>query len=198
MIHFRIKPRVRDAALLAGATLGEKHFAEVVRALPSAAGRGETVLLDFEGIEHATASYLKALVLGLVRAGQDAGSSDASRLDVFVAVANLSEDVREEVAEVAVSQRTPVVEALKWNEERISKARVHGRIDPVLWETLERLASEGPASATNLVETVSGSQIGLTGWNNRLADLHRLRLARRSKVGRHWVYAPLFAGVARG
>ena len=197
MTQYELRSRVPDA-LVAGATLGEKHLAEVLAVLSSGGG-GETVILDFAGIDHATASYLKALVFGLVRSAQeDAGRTGAPPVDVFVAVGNLSKDVREELAEVAVSQRTPVIEALKWNKERITKARLHGRVDDALRETLDLLATLGKASATQLVETAGGSKIGLTGWNNRLADLHRLRLVRRTKVGRHWMYAPLFVEVARG
>ncbi len=58
-------------------------------------------------------------------------------------------------------------------------------------EALAAITAEEVTSATQLYEKHTRAiPIRSTGWNNRLALLHRARLAQRAKRGRQWLYRP--------
>jgi hypothetical protein len=184
---------------VAGATLGQEHLNKVLGALNRIVGDpGEIVVLDFEGTETATASYMKATVLALLRQGREGAEGGFLNL-IFPVVANLSAEVAEELDQVLIANRLPCIEALTLSSTRVQRGRVRGVLDAALGETLAALVSEGAASATQLFETRRKEvPISVTGWNNRLAELHRFRLAWRRKHGRQWVYEPITEEVIRG
>jgi hypothetical protein len=196
MRRFRIS---RGQSNVAGATLGQDHLKQVLVALPEIiAEPGEIVVLDFEGTETATASYMKATVLALLQRGGDDADGRAPNL-VFPVVTNLSAEIAEELDQVLIANRLPCIEALTFSETRVQQGRVRGVLEAALSETLSALVSGGAASATQLFETRRKEvPISVTGWNNRLAELHRIRLAWRRKQGRQWVYEPIIAEVVRG
>lgn len=182
---------------------------------------GMTVLLDMKGVETVTASYLKATFLYLLRrAGAlelgvlrslERGSertveardpaaeverAGEDTLNIFPMVAGLSPDVREELDDLLLLRKLSALEVMELEEseqagsERILQARLRGVSGGIVADTLKILMREGEATASQLFERHGGG-INVTGWNNRLADLHRLRLARRRKEGRFWIYRPV-------
>lgn len=211
MVHIRVAELPEASTHLVGATLGQLHARAVASRLPGAEADHTICLLDFTGAETATASYLKAFVLALVRASQAGvvameGAAPPKEtpgnlppLNAFVTVTGLSGEIAEELVEVCASQRVPVCEAKKWTGRDLGAVAVHGPVDRALWETLEAVSVAGPSTATSLSETHRRRvRITVTGWNNRLAELHRLRLVHRGREGRQWVYAPVAAEVRRG
>lgn len=199
MIIYRVRDQKGFSPHLFGATLGEKHLTPLLCQLNRMARiPGEIIVFDMEGVETVTASYLKATFLRLLRcsgvtiesslAGQveDAGLS----LDIFPVVAGLSADAREELDEVLVPRRLSCLEAIEIGPSRVVKAQLRGVRNGVVAATLEALVCEREATATQLYERY-GHDINITGWSNRLFDLHQLRLARRSKRERQWVYQPI-------
>ncbi len=194
--RFRI---TQGQANVAGATLGQAHLNEVYVALRGiVADPGEVVVLDFEGTETATASYMKATVLALLKQGDHEPQIGFPQI-VFPVVANLSAEVAEELDQVLIANRLPCIEALACSNMHVQRGRVRGVLDAALEETLAVLVSEGEASATQLHEKLRAEiPISVTGWNNRLAELHRARLAWRRKRGRQWVYEPIVEEVVRG
>lgn len=211
MVHIRVAELPEASTHLVGATLGQLHARAVASRLPGTDAAHATCLLDFTGAETATASYLKAFVLALVRAGQAGvvamegtappkeAPGNLRPLNAFVAVTGLSGEIAEELVEVCASQRVPVCEAKTWTEGSLGAVVVHGPVDRALWDTLEAVAVAGPSTATSLMEAHrSHVRITVTGWNNRLAELHRLCLVQRGRAGRQWVYAPVAPEVRRG
>lgn len=206
LYHLQLKSKANGLSHLHGATLGQEHRKQLCDELEGNATQtsslGALVVVDFTGIESITASYVKAIVLALIRAGMrfvDPNEpSDLPALDIFPVVTNLSAEIAEEIGEVMTSNHRVCLEALQLDETSISKARLLGNPDPSINDTLKILVSEGSATATQLFEKNNSKNITVNGWNNRLADLHRLRLARREKQGRQWLYIPVAKQVLHG
>ncbi|WNG33298.1 hypothetical protein F0U61_06455 [Archangium violaceum] len=195
-------PGVPDAF---GATRGQQHIAPLLSELHGAPS-GEIVIYDFEGIEHTTASYINATVFRLLRASGRAieeasvsvtsgGADSGEALDIFLLVANLSEDVAEELQTVLKSHNAVCLEATKWDGNGIAQARVRGVLDGVLRDTLVRVVTNRNATATMLAEREPPN---VTGWNNRLMELYRRRLVTRIKEGRQYIYSSLCSEVILG
>jgi hypothetical protein len=187
-----------------GATTGQEHIAPLLaqlRAVPA----GEVILYDLSGVEHTTASYLRATVLRLLNASiraatetdgaPDPAGSTGELLNIFPVVANLSEDVAEELQTVLESQGCACLEATQWNDKGILQARIRGVLEGVLRDTLVRVVTARSTTATMLAEREPPNT---TGWNNRLAELYRMRLINRAKEGRQWIYSSICSEVVLG
>jgi hypothetical protein len=204
VLIYSLKSRWPDDTELFGATKGQEHIAPLLEEL-MVAPAGEIVIYDFAGVEHATASYIRATVLRLLNAAlratgdidpQSAPASSAPEaLDVFPLVANLSDDVAEELQTVLESQGRACLEATRWDGRGIVQARVRGVLEGVLRDTLVRVVTARKATATMLAEREPPN---VTGWNNRLAELCRMRLVGRVKEGRQWIYSTICSEVVLG
>lgn len=194
-----------------GATLGQDHLEPLRERLTKMPIQSaQLVVLDFAGIEVVNASYLKATSLWLLRCGMLQVEIEEGRrnlgapailpaLNVCPLVASLSSEVAEEFDTLLRSERLPFLEAVQWERESILKARCWGPLDHALQNALEALSREGTSTATELCEKYpQRPSIKPTAWNNRLAELYRLRLVRRDRAGRQWLYSPISREVIFG
>lgn len=205
LIH-KLNPS-RASVHASGATLGQEHLRPLRQRLRDEGG--DIVVLDFSGIESATASYLKATIVWLIQSarlsvtdglnyGRAPGPHDPVPLAIYPLVAGLTTEVREELNDVLPTYRLPCLETLKHSDRRVLRAALHGPLDDALSDTLRALTECGSGTASSLHVRFQDRKISTTGWNNRLADLHQLRLAVRRKVGRQWLYEPVAAEVTNG
>lgn len=166
---------------LNGATVGEAH-AEQVRAAIAAAplAGGGIAVLDFGGVESASASYLKRLLSLFF----DAKTPPVPVL-VNVEAADLVEDLEDYLSNKG---RVLVVAHEVRNELRLS--RLLGRMDGAAAETFQELAKLKEATALQLYERHRERTTNQTAWNNRLVQLVNLGVARRRREGRFWIYQP--------
>ena len=192
----------RNGAAL-GATLGAQHMENLYqsiarRTLPV----GETVILNFKGIEQVNGSYIKATALWFFLCGRMAVNppsamtpprhfSDLRPYDLYIAVSNLSADVRTEFNDFLQPRNIPMLLAKRYSEKEIGEAVLLGHLDKTLQTTFETLIKHKAATAPFLHDLHPNENITVTAWNNRLNDLHSLRLARRVRAGRSWEYQPL-------
>lgn len=214
MVHYRIQEQDQKCRNAYGATLGQEHsepLQELLRQrfceqddylrLPT-----EKVIIDFDGIESTSASYLKALLVPLLNYEEPSMGDWINqpcqgvnyRHGVYPLVTGLDEEVRQELEEVLKFRNLPCLEAIHWTGDCVQQARLLGGIEPILLTTFLMLIRERAASATDLFSRYKSQCITVTGWNNRLADLYRLRLATRTKQGRQWIYEPITAEVIYG
>lgn len=197
MIEFSLKDQAPERNEFAGATLGEQHIApllDVIQGGEFAEPPGKLVVLSFSGVNSATASYIKATVLALyAKAGAKPAGSDLAgepEQHFFPVVCDLNDEVSEGIQEVFESRRLFCLEATAMTGDVVEHANVFGAPDAHQIETLLALQELGRATSSELKDHV-GSRISTTGWNNRLYDLYRLRLVRRFKRDRQWVYEPV-------
>jgi hypothetical protein len=181
-------------ALALGATLGQDLLVRARTELICAEQEDCALLLDVEKTTAINASFLKATVFWAFRCGQaEARKEPASSnepwavrpLRLFPMVLNCSVEVQEEVDEFFRGRNCPLLHV-----EKNGHTTVLGLLDPALRRTRDLLCTAGKATAADLAAR-GQEQISVNGWNNRLADLHLLRLAVRSREGKFWVYSPV-------
>lgn len=205
VLVYRITAEIPNAPhdLLYGATMGEAHAAPLFARLTTTPP-GTPVIIDFTGIAAVTASYLKTTIIRLVDAavlstGLDdlpqSLRSKAEAFDVFPFVAGCSPDVVEEIGTVLESRSLPLLEAVDWAATGVTHARLHGVLERALREALTALMGQESATATALARLGGPNP---TAWNNRLAELHRLRLATRERVGKQLVFRRVAREVEHG
>lgn len=194
MLKFYLRQHAPGWTNLAGATLGERHIAHLFDLIDADGFKdlpGEIVALSFEGFESATASYIKATVLELYfKAGAKPVGSDMSgepSQHFFPVICDLNAELQHGIHEVFSARRLVCLEATRIDVDRIESATLLGFPDAHLLQTLNALQELEQATASDLKAHVQSS-ISTTGWNNRLYDLYRLRLVRRTKKDRQWVY----------
>jgi hypothetical protein len=198
----------------AGATVGESDLLPLIHLLKQKRQEPEAsiIVLDFAGIVSATGSYLKATVLWLLRCGQ-LSAADQHRpagdmptqdhwairpLAIYPVVTGLNSEVRGELQMVLNNNALPLLEVADSKGDILTKGRLIGTLDPTLLLTLQRLAKIGPSSASSLAAHYPEERVTTTAWNNRLAELHRLRLVTRTKEGRQFFYTALVREITNG
>ena len=173
--------------VLRGSTLGDAHVADFARRTSHLAGES-TVILNFRGIEDATASYLKRFFLPLL----DDSSGIKVRAMVFPLVAEISDDVRDALHSF-LSEKSWVVSEVQSNPTGVSFVGLLGNPESSTEETFNLVQRHQASSAFSLFEASQDNRITQTAWNNRLTNLVILRLAKRSKQGRVWIYQTTFS-----
>jgi len=175
---------VTGREILAGKSDGLRDFPKLLDAVEQTPP-GDTVVLDWGGIEIATASYFGTTLVALIRMAM------ALELDRYFIVANLNKTCLDELKLVLEFQGL-VVLAGEWDRGQVRKVQVLGLLEAPYASTLEAVQKLVSTSATELYSAQRGkSAIGKTGWINRLSNLHRLRLIRKERVGREYKFQAL-------
>lgn len=190
---FPVRQRSGPSGAALGAMLGDVHFHEICRGVMA---EDELVFLDFTGVEATNGSYLKAVLLRLLLCGRLTVITEPSDfvselrpLSLFPVVNNLGSAVWQELVEFAGARKLPVVVAGPGLETHfISTATIEGGLEPVLRQTLNRVLKMGETSAPQLHALYPDEGVAVTAWNNRLTELCALRLLRRRRQGRSWLY----------
>jgi hypothetical protein len=184
-IHFyQLKP---STDVLAGAALGEKHSHQIASIISAQRARADAaVVLDFRDIQAVTPSYLRQTLLPLY----GSGSGEALPSRVLPLYSNLSPSTEDDLHHFLLAHRLPALVVRVKGRTTAFQKRL-GWFEATANETLSRLSNIHAGSASDLMATAGGTAVALTAWNNRLAELFRLRLATREKRGRHWIYKPI-------
>lgn len=146
------------------------------------------VILDFLGVEGASASYLKRLVHPFFA---PPGAPDGLPREIAPIATNVeAADLKEELDEYLAGKGRAIVLA-----DRISTRprfrQLLGRLDGAAAETFRELQKLKRSTAAELYERHRQETTNQTAWNNRLAQLVEMRIARRTRVGRFWIYEPI-------
>lgn len=179
-------------------------MAKIHSDLNSAEQEDCALILDLEETAAINASFLKATVFWAFRCGRAEACKEhpaspepwAIRpLRLFPMVSNCTGEVKEEVVEFFCGRGFPILDLGGKLAGDSGSTSILGTLDPVLERTLGLLNSTGEGTAADLAAR-SSDKITINGWNNRLADLHVLRLATRRREGKFWIYSPVENGVA--
>ena len=169
--------------MLAGKSGGLRDLPKFMAAVEEALS-GDTVVLDWSGIEIVTASYLGATFGTLLRMAM---SGD---LDRYFVMTGLNKAGLDELKLVIEVQKLIALVGDLHKDGSLHNVQSIGMLDPAYAETLQVVQKVKTASATNLYRRApnSGTRIGKTAWINRLSNLHRLRLVRKQRVGRQYIF----------
>jgi hypothetical protein len=165
--------------LLRGKIDGRHHFGLLCAAL-SGVRHGETVVLDFEGVEDLSASWVSWAVSPLM---EWAATPAVELYPVYSGVLG-HEGKWEDEFELVANQSGAVFLAV----ENTGCARMLGSLDTILVDTLRAVQRHGEVTGAGLKRLVPDEAIGATAWSNRLKDLHTKRLLKRTTRGREQVY----------
>lgn len=184
-MHIRLR-ELLDCDVLSGALTGRKTLQALLDRIGSAPRSPETVYLDFEGIEVATASFLRECVLEF---------RDTVRrrwTNYYPVVANANETIVEELSVLLEPQRDVLLLCELDETETPHRPRLVGDLEPKQQITFDLVRKLGEADAGELTRTANGTEkVGQTAWNNRLASLSRLGLLMEHSHGRSKRYRPL-------
>lgn len=167
---------------LQGKLAGKRDFARLCELLSNVPA-GSVVLLDFEGVELVTGSWINAMFVPFLTWAKD------ERQDLFPVICNAEKTWLEELALVAEWTHRCFVVAEGPLPPR--RAFVVGPLDPGQRATLEAMLELEEATGAKLEREKPEAEVKATAWNNRLRDLYEKRLLRRERRGREQVYSPV-------
>jgi hypothetical protein len=170
--------------VLSGSIPGRKLLTALI-AVTSSPDAPAPAFLDFDGIEVATASFLREAVIGF---------RDYARLslqNVYPVAANLSPAVREEL-EFFVRARGDVFWCCDLDANgAVTAAGVIGELDPAQRATFDAAREFRAVTAPELAARFAGQSIGATAWNNRLSTLAAKGLLVQRRQGKSKTFSPL-------
>ena len=201
-MRLKLKQFLRGTSVALGATAGEQHMLSVYRGVAQGTiPPGSCILLDFDGITGVNGSYIKATALWVLTCGQlsvtNSGSlsspvprheADPRPYDLFVCVTELTPELEVEFQEFLKPRRLPLLYAQRVRNDCVEEATLLGHLDATLALTLKAAGQHGTVTAPELHRAFPRDEVTVTAWNNRLNDLHALRLVRRIRAGRAWKY----------
>jgi hypothetical protein len=173
-------------SVLAGISLGRQVLVRALEAIQKEPDLPAPLLVSFDAIDAATASFLREAVVGLGKTLRARGSR------YYPVVINAPEAVVEELR--LLTERGAVLLTAEADRRgRLKNARVMGSLEPMLRLVLETAARKGETDARELREAHGEGQ-GSTVWNNRLASLSEQGLLMEVSQGRSKRYRPVVEG----
>ena len=201
-MQLKLKQFLGGTSVALGATAGEQHMQSVYRGVAQGTiSPGSCIVLDYDGIIGVNGSYIKATALWILTCGQlsvtNSGSlaspvprheADPRPYDLFVCITGLTTELEVEFQEFLKPRRLPLLYAQRLRGDSVEEARLLGHLDSTLALTLKAAGQHGTVTAPELHRAFPRDKVTVTAWNNRLNDLHALRLVRRIRAGRAWKY----------
>lgn len=183
---------IAQGNVLAGAENGRSLLVRLLEATRSEPTEPEPLLLDFSGIDVATASYLRESVLAL----RDIVRS--RRSNFYPVIANPNETVRDELAVLAESRGAVLMTCVVDDQGVVVSTAAIGSLDPKQKMTFDIVYEHGETDAGELMRKNDDGLKHSTAWNNRLSSLASMGLIIEVSRGRSKRYKPLFWETGNG
>lgn len=179
---------IEGAPVLSGAVNGRAAFAALVKFIDHEPIEPTPLFLDFRNVETATASYIREAVFALKTYMR------ATNSKYYPVVANLKDDVWDEIALVAALKSDVIMSCELDNQAKVTKAELIGDLDPKQKMTFDVVRDSYQVDANSLMERFGETERtkSTTAWNNRLAALVARGVIREFVQGRAKTYRPLF------
>jgi len=184
----RIAELVDAAPVLAGARSGAALFTKLAALLPPPRSSPEPLLLDFDGVELASASFLRESIFPFKAFTRTARSA------WYPVIANSSPDTLDELEVVCSARADSILVCVLSSKMKLSKVSLIGRLDGKQQDAYNFVVSSGGATAKTLMEataTPADASISPTAWNNRLSALVEKGVVAEVSAGRQKFYTPL-------
>ncbi len=179
--------KIAGSTVLAGAAAGAAAQKNVVAKL---IGRPPKICaLDCDGVEFASASFIREAIFGTRDALRRAGVSTQ------LVLVNAQNVVQEDVLLVARTLGSSVVHAMM-SPRGLANPTLLGELDEAQRETLELVLELGEATASDLA--AEKPSVKPTAWNNRLTSLVSRGVLIEGRRERHKVYRPVVRGLSYG
>lgn len=179
-----------SGGVLAGAVPGRSALGQMIAALASEK-TVSVVMVDFSGINVATASFLREAILGF------RSHIRTHRPGMSAVLTNLEPVVRDELQEVLATKKEISASCRVDVDGTISDVQMIGCVEGKLADTLNLILKLGKSSAAQL-QSYDNGNVTITAWNNRLAALSAMGIFRETKEGRTKYYEPILEGLYNG
>lgn len=186
-VSIRVLDLTRGTGVLGGATAGRQHLETFLAVAAAEPATPTVLLLDFAGVEIATASWIREAVLGLRDRLRE------RRSNWYPVVCNLGDDVKEEFL-ILLKQRADVVLVCRAERGGVAGDTAPlGVLDEKQRMTLRLVNERGETDAGELMRAYGESEgtRHQTAWNNRLAGLAAHGLVAELSRGRAKRYRTL-------
>ncbi len=183
--------KVCGGPVLSGAADGKEGFLAIFGRARAEPEEATPLLLDFTGIEVATASYLREAVFVLKSYLRTSGSK------FYPVVSNANSTVCEELWVIAEARKEPILAVETSPDGGVTNQVIIGVLDPKQATTFERVKELKRTSAGEMKEKFGSEEeaVAPTVWNNRLASLAAQGLILEYTQGRAKFYQSLFPEV---
>lgn len=182
--------QVGTGEVLAGALSGRSALGHLLQLTAAEPAEPKTIFLDFEGVEVATASYLRESVVAFrdVIRGRDSL--------YYPVIANPKEAVRDELHELARARGDVFMTCALTDNGTAGQMALVGDLESKQRLTYELVQKHGETDAGELMREYGTREKvrHATAWNNRLSGLASLGLIVEIRQGRLKRYRPLFQG----
>jgi hypothetical protein len=169
---------VAGTDFLSGRELGKAHLPKFIAATLSGPD-DETVLWDWSRIDNVTASYIAATFVPLIR------MVTAGKLNRYFLFSRMNRHCLDEFTYVLEAEKLP---ALVTGDRKLGALSPIGHLDAVHRDTLAEVIRRGNISARGLQSQHPSKPIKRTAWIKRLTTLYEMRLLKRRREGREYVY----------
>ncbi len=170
--------------VLSGVIAGRRLLSALIASTPSSHAP-TTSFLDFNGVEVATASFLRESVIAFRDYARQ------SLPNTYPVVANLNTAVAEELDFFARSRGDVLWSCDLDLQGKVIAARLIGDLDPVQRATFDAVLESGVTSAPELSTRFADAEIGSTAWNNRLSALSSKGLLVERRHGKSKSFSSL-------
>lgn len=178
--------------VLAGALDGQEAFLTVLSKCSSAPQNPEPLVLDFGGIQLATASYLREFFFGI------RDHMRARRSTWYPVLANVNANVEDELSILTQAGKDAVILCKCDKTGAISEPSLFGELDPKHERTFELVVEHGEKDADAFVDAGTlvkaygrSEQLeNISAWNNRLRTLADRGVLMEFTKGRAKSYRP--------
>ena len=179
--------------VLAGAPNGRKLLAKLMECTSREPTEAEPVFLDFDGIQVASASFLRESVLAF------RDSVRTRRSNFYPVIANANGVVADELAVLLTPHGDVLMLCTLDKNGQVHEARLAGDLDPKQRITFDLVQKGGETDAAELMRKHGKNEgVKQTAWNNRLTSLANLGLVIELSQGRAKRYRPLFTEAQYG
>lgn len=175
---------------LLGRLKGKTDYAKICHEL-AAVTPGEVVLLDFSGVVLVAGSWANTMLVPLYRQAAD------TQADFFPVLINVASECLDDLVLVAGWNHQCYLHAEKKGNGLV-RAVLIGSLDCIQSETLKAVLEYGEVTGARLEQLRTQDETKATAWNNRLKDLYKKRLLRRTKQGREQIYVPVVKEIMDG
>lgn len=187
MLTIRIANLKPFSPRLHGSTIGGDHARQVQALVADHSQPTDSVVLDFAGVEGATDSYLKRIFNPFFASP---GDQDSFPREIFPVLTNVdSTDLQEDIEGYLAGKNRVLILADR-SEDQPKFRQLLGRLEGAAGETFQELQVMGKSTAAQLFDRHREQSTNQTSWNNRLVQLVEMRIARRNRDGRFWIYEP--------
>ncbi len=186
-MHIRLR-ELAASSVLAGARAGRAMLGRLLERVGKDPQEPELVLLDFNGVDVATASFLRESVVEFRNAAR------RRWVNCYPVVANANESIEEELIVLIKANRDVLILCRVDQDGRSRSPRLIGELEAKQRIAFDLVGELGEAGAGELKSADDTEGVTQTAWNNRLAALSRLGLLMETSRGRSKRYRRLPLG----